>query len=341
MGIHRAARVAAAACLLTMAGALIAPSAVASHSDPKPITTTSWYQDSVSESLFYDKGCNVANGVESGTEPGAPLVMMSFGNPEKIDASTWGASMYSQPTQSTVQIKQAIQQWGKGFYICLDSSLRASTDVKIGAGVTNQFPSSWDRNTANNHGQQWGTMIKNANDWFSTNGYASVVRAVGGSDVELGYKGPNESRGWVDGYNSVTNTGFLYNFGDAAGCQTFSSGDANSCGTTSYPGWTSADVYYVSYEVPLAFPLPQIYNTGGTNAEQWVMISQWAVNNGKGKLSFTGPLTQYQACSQVGGCSGTNNTASDAWTQMKNKMDAKPDTVSDMAKSTDIKWQNP
>lgn len=311
--------------------------AQASHSDPKPNTTASWYMDIVTQSVYYDKGCAFANRIENGGEPKVAVVMMAFGSPRKIDANTWGASMFGGVTQSTLKIRQALQEWGRGLYNCLAVSLRDEVRVQLGAGVTNDYPSAWVNADANDHGWQWAQMVQNGNNWFVNNGYSAVVSMIGGADIEMNWAGPGITRAWVNGYNSNTPQRSYYNFGDAAGCQTFTTGNASSCNGN----WDSADVYYVSWEVATAWPLPEIYNENGTNAEQWVMISQWAINNGKPRMGFRGPLSQHGACGQVGGCGGVNNTSTAAWNQMVNKMDLKPATIVDMLYSTDIKWQNP
>lgn len=313
----------------------------ASHSDPKPVTTTAWYMDSVSTSLMDDKGCNVADKVDLGTDPTQGVVIFSYGNPVKFSSTSWGASAFAQPDVTTGQVRDALKAWAGGFYRCLGSTVRPYTDFILMGGVTNQFPSGWSTTDISNHASQWANMIKNVNDYIVAQGWSGVVTSGGAADIELGYDGPTRSRAWANGYSNTSGRRIYYNFGDAAGCQTFSQGDASSCGTTGQPGWGSDDVYHVSWGASAALPMPQIYNEQGTNAEQWVMINKWAVNGGLGKMGIRGPLTQDQACGQVGGCSGIRNTPTQAWNQMVNKMDAKPDTIVDMLYSVDIKWQNP
>lgn len=71
------------------------------------------------------------------------------------------------------------------------------------------------------------------------------------------------------------------------------------------------------------------------------MISKWGYDTGNGEMGFEAPLSEDQACGQVGACSGIRNTPLMAWNQMDAKMDAKPNTKVQMDYSTDIKWQNP
>jgi hypothetical protein len=68
--------------------------AMASHSDPKPATTTSLYVNTTSLSTLRDRGCAAANRVDAGTDPKAGEVILAFGAPRKIDANTYGATLF-------------------------------------------------------------------------------------------------------------------------------------------------------------------------------------------------------------------------------------------------------
>lgn len=315
---------------------------LASHTDPKPTTTTALYIDVVNQTTLYNLGCNAGDRVDSGADPKSGEVILAYGSPVQINSTTYGAGLFSQPSAGTTQIRTATQQYAQGWYDCLSAANKSDSTVllKVAIGVTNEYPSGWSNTTVSNHGNAWAQMVDGANGW-RTPALAAKLAFRGGADIELGWSSPVKARAWVDGYNAHSSSWFYANFGGAAGCQWFSNGDEFSCGTTGQPSWTSADVYYISEEVPTAIPLPQIYRTDGISAEQWVLISQWGVDHGKPKLFFDGPLSQNGACGQVGGCSGTNNTATQAWNQMVNKMDARPQTVWDMKFSVDIKWLNP
>lgn len=326
--------------LVVSAGGLVPPSH-ASHSDPKPLTATSWYQDSVSTTLMDSKGCNTADNIDAGNDPTQGIVIFSYGNPVKFSSTQWGASAFGSPDVTTGQIRDAIEAWAAGFNRCLGSLVRPYTDFIVMASTTNNFPGSWTSSDVSGHAQQWANMAKNINTYIVNQGWSNVVTAAAAIDMEMGWAGPTLSRSWADAYSGVTSRRPYYNFGDAAGCQTFSAGSETSCGTASYPGWGSNDVYYISWQASAAYPFPQIYNESGTNAEQWVMINKWALDNSKSLMGIRGPLSQDQACNQVGGCSGIHNTPTQAWTQMVNKMDAKPATIVNMLYSSDIKWQNP
>src|SRR5207244_1854684 len=117
------------------------------------------------------------------------------------------------------------------------------------------------------------------------------------------------TKAWVNAYDSVNNQ-LLYDFGDASGCP-----PAATCDN----GWTQDDIWYISWGVVPGRPLPQIYATSGINARQWEQIALYSVTNKSTRMDFQGALTQYQACQQVGGCSGTNNTAEQGWIFLLNE----------------------
>lgn len=334
--------------LILMVTALVAAPtlypAFANHSDPKPITTRSLYMDTVDEGTFYNQGCGDANNVDAGTDPKSGLTIMSFGAPRQFDASTYGATCYGLPGGcSTRQIRLAAEEYGRGFFNCLNSTNRNDSSVfrRLALGTHNQFLSGWSDSTANRHGEEWSRMVIAGNNWLTTSGYSGKILFRGANDIEMAFSGPSRVRAWVNGYDNPASWYLYYNFGDAAGCQTFTSGTAQSCGSATFPEWSSADVYDVSWGLQPALPFPEIYRNDAIQAEQWVMISQWGVDNGRSKLGFHGPLSQNGACGQVGCDPITDNTASQAWSQMVAKMDARPSTIFDMLYSSDIRWLNP
>lgn len=75
---------------------------------------------------------------------------------------------------------------------------------------------------------KWANMVKNGNTWLVNNSYNHKVTFRGASDIELGFCGPSLARAWVNGYDSLSGRPFYVHFGDAAGCQTFSTGGPDS-----------------------------------------------------------------------------------------------------------------
>ncbi len=194
------------------------------------------------------------------------------------------------------------------------------------------------------HGKAWSVMVNSINSWLRNSGYDAQTWAVGASDMELGWNGPAVTRGWVDGFASVCCAQF-YNYGDAAGCRYDGRQAGDECGTSSYPAWTANDVWYVSYGVAPAWPLPQIYRTDGVMAKQWYGLSLYAKNVKGAAMVVLGSLTQYTACTQVGCSSSTANTPGQGWTQLWNALNCKYFTVvscstaqSRLTYSTDMSW---
>ena len=165
------------------------------------------------------------------------------------------------------------------------------------------------------HGKAWANMVNAVNHWIKVQGYFSRVDAVGANDMEISWNTPENTRGWVDGYDS-SNLYALYNYGDAAGCPTRSYPN-----WTCNPPWTREDVWYVSFGVGAAYPLPLIYSRDGANAQQWALLSLYSYTQHGARMDIKGSFTQYQACQQFpDGCgTGLNNTPSQGWTQLKNR----------------------
>lgn len=63
-------------------------------------------------------------------------------------------------------------------------------------------------------------------------------------------------------------------------------------------------------------------------------------------MIIAGVMTQYQACLDQGGCSGTNNTPEQGWTQLRDLLSSDSQTAQTLLNPqtlrwvTDITWQN-
>lgn len=137
----------------------------ATHSDPKPKTTPSWYMETANPTIFYDMGCDQANKVGD-TQPKAGLVLMSFGDPALISTASipWGASMYAGASATTAAIEGGSEQWGKGFWQCLTSAQRNDDAIlyRLALGITNNYPASFtttDIELRGCSGLRWSTTV--------------------------------------------------------------------------------------------------------------------------------------------------------------------------------------
>lgn len=140
------------------------------------------------------------------------------------------------------------------------------------------------------------------------------ITVAGADDIEPGFRGTvGASEAWVRGYLGATSATFVFN-GSADGCS------ATSAHTACNNGWRANSIAWMAggYAPTRILALPQIYNQ--TMAGQWRYVSITGIENGRSKINFAGPLTEYSACVlQHGGCGSlTNNTAWTAlWTQLQ------------------------
>lgn len=307
-----------------------------------PPYTTSWYVDisdpSTLPGKLYNLGCSLGTHDYNTAGTQDNVVILLFGKPAYLN-STYGAYTWTARGSNTTvflatsQISAGVDQFGKGYYDCTQSDKSSHLYVapglnNVGGGVTSA------------HGSAWARMALNIQAWFNSHGYSSQVSARAAADLELNFNNPGPTRAWVDGYTAAWNSGpFLYDIGNATGCPSPSYPNWD-CGSVAYPSWTSEDVYHIAWGVPPAYPLPEIYLTSSLNAGQWYTLSVYSYTHHASPMWFVGALTQYGACAQMGGCSGTNNTPAQGWTQLWNAISADSRTAQSYLRwSTDMKWR--
>ena len=82
-----------------------------------------------------------------------------------------------------------------------------------------------------------------------------------------------------------------------------------------------------------------IYAKGGANAEQWQELSLYAFGEDGVAMDIAGVTTQYWACQQMGGCSGTDNTPDDGLQQLYDELNNDPVTEQTLRWVTDMWWR--
>lgn len=230
-------------------------------------------------------------------------------------------------------VESAAEGFAAGWWACSPSNIY----LNLGIGVNNYGPYVDSRT-----GADWANVAKAVATWVSNRGYSDQVTVWGAADLEPSWNSTTNTCAWADGYAGVSGRPPYYDFGSADGCPT--SGTRPGIDGTCNNGWRQSDVWYVSWGVSPAWPLPQIYNTTGANARQWQQISLYGYYNQSGRtLYFPGEMTQYQACQQRGGCAGTDNTPSQGWQQLYDALNCYgstpcPTSQSSLPYSTDIKW---
>ncbi len=176
-------------------------------------------------------------------------------------------------------------------------------------------------------------MVNNVGVYIQLQNYYNRMTIAGAMDIEPDFGPPGPARSWAEGYNSVHNYDY-FNFGSCDGCP-FSG--CLSC--TPLKNWTLDDIVYVSWGVPSAWPLPEIYATDGSLADQWYRVSLRAATNWGGRMNIRGSMTQWQAC-QGQSCPGTDNTPATGWGQLAQWLNLDSRTAQFLEWSTDISWAN-
>lgn len=314
-----------ALALLAIFAILIVPFQVnVTYAATAPTVTLSHYMKYTDSNTLYNMGCNLGTKDLNGGVTYDNIVVLDFGQPY-TSAGVYGTYTYGNTFASLSTIENAMGNFASGFYTCTGSNL---STLRLVMGTSN-----YGSYVSSGHGQAFATSVNNVNTWLSNQGYTHYITAAGGSDMETSWNSATTTRAWVDGYNTNHQYG-LYDYGDAGGCPSSSQGGA--CNN----GWGQGDVYYVTWGVPAGYALPEIYNTTGTNANQWQQISLWGyLNSSQSKITFSGSMTQYDACTTSGGCTGTNNSPATGWSQLYNAINSDSRTSqSSLEWSTDMSW---
>jgi hypothetical protein len=267
------------------------------------------------------------------------IVILDFGQPLVKHTSsgvTYGASGFTVGQfLTTGVIRTAVESFVKGF----NSISGGLAGIGIVIGTSNKFPNSMSGTDLIGHAVAWGNMVNTVNSDLAS---SSVT---GGIDIEPFFSStlntPQKAITWVKNFHATKNpfSFVTVNYGSADGCrQSGSTGIPGKC----LNGWDQETIYsVVSYSRLAILAIPQIYSTAGGNAKQWQQISLYSSLAHGSAMSFLGPLSQYKACQQKGGCGGTNNTPNAAWYQLWNtlQMDTNTTVVPPFSSSNDIGWR--
>jgi hypothetical protein len=297
-----------------------------------PPYTTSYYiteRDRVGMNTF---GCD--QGKKDLNLPGTQdsiVILDFFGPKERVGAGgikEYGLSLFDYDFVPMSEVADYVEQYAKGYYDCLGTDTGSHLRIVIG---TNN--STGSVNYAN--GSAFGQLVNDVASWIINQGYSSQIDVAGGNDMELDYNTPSATKDWVDGYAS-TSTRYLYNYGDSGGCKEYGQTSApRSCNH----GWTQQDIWYISWSSPAAWPLPEIYNTVGSQSRQWQQISLYSYFiPDYPRMVIAGSLTQYQACQQGRSCVGTDNKPEVGWQMLVDALMGDSRTSQELQWSTDIKW---
>ncbi len=283
------------------------------------------------------------------------VVILDFGDPI-IQNSSFGtylpASTLFAPidiSNSNSDIKGFIQNYISGYCNALPLS---SSRLTVLAGVNN-YSNHTNTGLTQAHGQAWGYMIRDVNDWLlqSANVNCNVhVDVSAAMDIEMDWALYTPTRQWVDAYLSTAISvvnGYLvywdfYNFGSCDGCP-------RNAAPSAVPnnGWTVDNIYQVSGGIARTRAIPQMYATSGVNAEQWYRISLNGATAYGYKIAFRGILSQEQACIDTNDlCTPANPGSTKAspitgWAFLQNQISIDPRTrlSNPIPWATNISWR--
>ena len=312
-----------------------------------PAVTPSYYEDyayttqgATSKSPSYCLGGSVSQcplyqqGAATYTPSPQNILVLDFGAPCYVPGtSTYGAQLLLGSTCVPDQtIRSLVSDWIAGY------------ESDHGAGTTAMTLAVGTSNSLN--GVDPGYQLSNAemqasgSAWYQqlvsqvpTSSLAAPVTLWGASDMEQSSSGNwysgTPTVAWVQGYASASparyscslaTPGFLADYGDDV-----------LGGSGSADRWTVSQVYQVSWGIPVACALPEIYYSG--NASEWQALSQWgAQNTSTGAIAFTGVMTE--------AVSGTNSPAQ-GWQQLESATSQSPPIAGLTEIGTSLQGQPP
>ena len=223
------------------------------------------------------------------------ILVLDFGAPCYVPGtSIYGIQLFSgSACTPDSQILTLVEDWIAGY----ESDHGAGTPaLTLAVGTSNSLtgadPPTYELTNAQMQasGQAWYQQLVSQ---LPTAGLAAPLTAWGASDMEQSSSGnwyPGAPTvAWVQGYASaspaqyscsLSQPGFLADYGD----------DVLGAGGPE-DGWTASQVYQVSWGIPAACALPEIYYPG--MASEWESLSQWgAQNTSTGAILFTGVMTE-------------------------------------------------
>lgn len=299
----------------------------ASAAPTAPTFSKSYYMGTINTTTHYDLGYAIGQNHlgRSGTQN--EVIILDYGG--QNSAGT-GATLRGQPDATYAQVRDAVVQVARGYWIGTGSD--TGSRLRIIVGTNN---SAYQVNATG--GEEWAEMI---NDIGANLGsYASQVYLHGGNDMEIDFATATDTRNWADGYDSVDSYSY-YNYGDAAGCTTSTtySGTSDLNCSAAVNTWKMSDIFYVSWGVPASRVLPQIYFE--SMAKQWKNLKKYGAVSESSQMYIAGTLTQDGACDTNPSdptCPGTYSPSA-AWAELYDRLNADTDTDQSLEYSTDIRW---
>ena len=202
---------------------------------------------------------------------GSGTVILDFGK-QYIQNGVYGVmNFYNNNTtfMSDATIQSDVQQYINGY------NSDHSNYINVLVGTNNYGMNSWTTSQVEGMASHWTTMI----DGLNGGAYVDLNSAM---DIEGNWSGPAPVETWVNNLGVDD-----FNYG------------APYVG----PGWTTGDIYQVSWGFLYAFTFAEIYTDGDgdstadgsiNNCTEWQNISLWGATNGGayGAIDFFGVLDE-------------------------------------------------
>lgn len=300
--------------------------------------TRSYYVGNKSTSQMQDLGCTVGAAGRNG------IMTLFYGSPTDVNGVK-GATRFGSPVPltGTLSVSNLTKYFALGYVQCSPSGRFlyvgvATNNCSLGGGAsrsgcTGSKTSTW----AGQHGTEWAQMVNGIGTWISQNGYSSKVAVRAAYDAEPSWSNFSQSENWLHGYDSANSYPLIANY-SADGCPTtrvYNSTTNYACSN----GWNLGNLWHEARQHSFVLALPQIYTTSGTQAVEWMRISEWGYHAASTRIIFEGPLTQNGACQDTGGCPGKDNTASQGWSQLRSELNAHSHVnQSSINYTSDVRW---
>lgn len=265
------------------------------------------------------------------------LVIIDFGYP-LVNTSTIGTTLlYKGPIASTNDILEASKTYLQQYWF--ESQNYPNSTISFGVGTNNTGDLLCSSQNGTTHGTHWAQMINQLDAWVQQSNYSSKITVYAAIDIES-FSGQGLKCGktvidpapassainWSEAYSANTDVPYI-DFGIV---------DNLSLGyglNSSVQPWNGDVYWYLSWGIPEANPLPEIYMPNGSNAENWhqlARISALCINCVAEQLSlnpdwikgrsmiFLGALTELGDMN----CGTSTNTPAMGWTQLYQKLAA-------------------
>jgi len=276
--------------------------------------TTSYYMSTIDASAAFQKGCEVRKEGQQG------IVVLNFGAPRYLGVKGFGTRLIrGQRAYVTLsQIENAVKAFAFGYqYVQICDSPPANPvapKLVIAIGTTNSktypnenptIPLADNRVLSDTYilngigttsGQEWAKVVNSVNSYLGGTNAFPAIQAAGAYDAEFGvgeWSNFDLTLGWANSFSKATKA-YYYAFGTCDGCPT----DPQEANWNVGEKQVMEKAFKISWDVPAAVPLPQVYYGDPNQAQQWANVRWYAHQSPyNANMVFYGGMT---GCLRVG-----------------------------------------